>query len=60
MLAAGNRYWWTPRLSAALTANADTARALSLLKASVLAETLLAFGVIAAVGWLGTLPPMPE
>jgi putative copper resistance protein D len=60
VLAAGNRYWWTPRLAAALAAHAGKARALSLLKASVLAETLLGFAVVGAVGWLGTLPPLPE
>lgn len=56
-LAAANRYWLTPRLHAALGAGGSTQAAIHALSVSLIAETMLAIFVLAAVGWLGALPP---
>jgi putative copper resistance protein D len=56
-LAAINRWRLTPRLDKALAAPAATAASLLALRWSVLAETALAFLVLAIVAVLGTLAP---
>ena len=53
VLAAANRFWLTRRLESAAGLEQST-RAL---KASILAETVLAALVLASVAWLGTLAP---
>ncbi len=53
-LAAANRYVVTPRLARA-AAGARGAEGLA--RVSLIAETLLAFGVLILVSWLGTLSP---
>jgi putative copper resistance protein D len=57
MLAALNRFRFTPALTSALTAAASVPAAVNRLRVSVLTETLLAVLVIAAVAVLGTLAP---
>ena len=54
-LAAGNRYWLTPLLSADL--KGDARRSLARLRMSVIIETILAALVLGAVAYLGTLAP---
>jgi copper resistance protein D len=55
--AAWNRLRLTPRLEAALDCAADCGPALRQLRASLIAETLLALLVLATVAGLGTLEP---
>ena len=57
ILAAGNRYWLTPKLQTAMNSETASQDPLRALKASLLVETFLAVLVLAAVGWLGVLPP---
>ncbi|HTY50701.1 MAG TPA: CopD family protein, partial [Steroidobacteraceae bacterium] len=57
VFAAHNRLRLTPGLEAALAAAAGSGPALRALRASLLAETVLAVLVLAAVAWLGTLEP---
>jgi len=57
MLAAANRYWLTPKLRSALISGDRMQAAIVALNASIVAESVLAVLVLAAVGWLGTLPP---
>lgn len=54
-LAAANRYWLTPRLSAALDSGADLPEAVARLRLSVLTETALAVLILAAVALLGVV-----
>ena len=54
-LAVANRYRHTPALAGALT---SPALALVSLRRSIGLETVAAFGVLALVSWLGTLPPV--
>jgi putative copper resistance protein D len=56
-LAGANRYWLTPRLSAALNRGGGLKWAISGLRASIMLETALGIGVLGMVGWLGVLPP---
>lgn len=57
-LAAANRYRLTPRLELGLRSDtAALAEATGALRRSVFAETMLAFLVLAAVAYLGTLEP---
>jgi putative copper resistance protein D len=56
-LAAANRFVFTPALTRSL--EHDGTQDLGALRASVLAETLLAVLVLALVAWLGVMPP-PE
>jgi putative copper resistance protein D len=60
LLAAANRFWLTARLGVALESGTNSQSATRALKASVLAETVLAALVLLAVGWLGTLAPPPR
>ncbi|HXJ02877.1 MAG TPA: copper homeostasis membrane protein CopD [Micropepsaceae bacterium] len=53
LLAAANRFWLTPRLERAI----DPKQPIGVLRASILAETVLAVLVLSAVAWLGTLAP---
>lgn len=55
-LAAANRFWLTPRLSAALDAGEELGDATRALRISLLAETGLGILVLAAATWLGTFP----
>ncbi len=57
VLAAANRYWLTPQLQSALGTAMSPQTSIRVLKASIVAETALAVLVLAAVGWLGALPP---
>jgi putative copper resistance protein D len=57
LLAASNRYRFSPRLTADLNHGRAPRRSLRMLWASVLAETGLAILVLAAVAMLGTLEP---
>jgi copper resistance protein D len=56
-LAALNRYWLVPGLTAALSEVRGSGAALRALRVSVLLETALAVFVLFLVGWLGVLPP---
>lgn len=55
-LAGANRYWLTPRLSAAIDSGADVGLALHALRISLLVETALGVLVLAAATWLQTFP----
>lgn len=55
-LAVANRYRLTPRLERAIALN-DGAKAVSLLRLSLIIETLAALVIFALVAWLGTLAP---
>jgi putative copper resistance protein D len=57
LLAAANRYRFSPRLTADLEQGRLPRRSLRALRASVMAETSLAILVLAAVAMLGTLEP---
>lgn len=57
VLAAANRYWLTPKLESAIALEISSETAIGILRASIFAETVLAMLVLAAVGWLGVLPP---
>ena len=57
LLAAANRFWLAPRLTAALASAIDSAGPMRALRASIFAEAALAGLVLLAVGWLGTLAP---
>jgi len=57
LLAAANRFWLTPRLAAALDSDSAPSAPLRPLRMSILSETVLGVGVLAAVAWLGTLEP---
>lgn len=57
LLAAANRFWLTPRLAAALASGSKPAASIRPLGMSILGETVLGIGVLAAVAWLGTLQP---
>jgi putative copper resistance protein D len=56
-LAASNRWRLTPRLQAALASSGAIGPALRALRASLFAETALAFLVLAIVAVLGILEP---
>jgi putative copper resistance protein D len=56
-LAVANRFWLAPRLQSALQTGIGSEPATRALWASILAETVLAALVLAAVAWLGTLAP---
>jgi putative copper resistance protein D len=56
-LATANRFWLAPRLQSALQTGIGSEHATRALWASILAETVLAALVLAAVAWLGTLAP---
>ena len=58
LLAAANRFWLTPRLSARLDSTSGLESAVAALRLSLLTETALAILVLAAVAWLGTLAPL--
>jgi putative copper resistance protein D len=60
LLAAANRFWLTPRLASTLESALNSEGPTRALRASILAETALAALVLLAVGWLGTLAPVPE
>lgn len=53
LLAAANRFWLTPRLSATLNSISGLKRAVAALRLSLLSEAALAILVMAAVAWLG-------
>jgi len=55
-LAAANRYWLTPKLQSAIGTAGPTSESIQALKATIIFETVLAILVLAAVGWLGSLP----
>jgi putative copper resistance protein D len=57
MLAAGNRFWLTPKLRHALGEGRSTAAAVQTLSISLCLEIGLAVLLLATVGLLGTLPP---
>jgi len=57
VIAAANRFWLTPRLAAALASGSKPAASIRPLGMSILGETVLGIGVLAAVAWLGTLQP---
>jgi putative copper resistance protein D len=57
-LAAANRFRRTPYLARALLRTEPTTAALSLLRKSIMAESITAAGVLALVSWLGTLAPV--
>jgi copper resistance protein D len=56
-LASANRFRLTPRLESRLDTPVQNSRAIRALRRSVMLETTLGFGVLAAVAWFGTLPP---
>ena len=58
LLAAANRFWLTPRLSATLESMSELKSAVAALRLSLLTEAALAVLVMAAVAWLGTLSPL--
>ena len=58
LLAAANRFWLTPRLSATLDSMGGLKDAVAALRLSLLTEAALAVLVMAAVAWLGTLSPL--
>lgn len=58
LLAAANRFWLTPKLSAAFGSMSGLKAAVAALRLSLLAEAALAILVMAAVAWLGTLSPL--
>jgi putative copper resistance protein D len=57
LLAAANRFWLTSKLSATLDGTSGLQTAVAALRLSLLAETVLALLVLAAVAWMGTLSP---
>jgi len=57
LLAAANRFWLTPRLSATLNSRSELESAVAALRLSLFAETALAILVLLAVAWMGTLAP---
>ena len=57
VLAARNRNRHTPAIAADLAASPGNPAAIARLRRSILTETALGLGVLAAVAWLGTLPP---
>ena len=58
MLAAANRFWLTPKLSATLNSMNGLKAAVAALRLSLLTEAARAVLVMAAVAWLGTLSPL--
>ncbi|MGH6781691.1 MAG: copper homeostasis membrane protein CopD, partial [Sphingomonadaceae bacterium] len=58
-LAAANRFRLTPRLASAMALN-DSARAVYMLRFSLITEALAAMLILALVAWLGTLAPMGD
>ena len=58
-LAAANRFRLTPRLQSAI-AGGDSDAALARLRTSLALETVAALLILALVGWLGTLEPIPS
>ena len=58
VLAAANRFRHTPHFARALLKTEPTTEALSHLRKSITAETVVAGGVLALVSWLGTLAPV--
>ena len=58
MLAAANRFWLTPWLSATLDSMSGLKAAVAALRLSLMAEAALGILVMAAVAWLGTLSPL--
>jgi putative copper resistance protein D len=57
LLAVINRFVFTPELEAGLSAHRPVTNTLRRLRTSIIAETTLAFLVLAAVAYLGTQPP---
>ncbi len=53
-----NRFRHTPSLARVLANGTSTAAEMARLRASILSETVAALGVLALVGWLGTLAPI--